>query len=57
MAKVPGFANAFVGRWRIVEMDVWDNHFLDAAWLAEMRPDGKTNANHIQERLLARRTR
>lgn len=29
MAKVPGFATAFVGRWRIVEMDVWDSDFLD----------------------------
>ncbi|MCP1846032.1 hypothetical protein ACVIHI_008507 [Bradyrhizobium sp. USDA 4524] len=28
MAKVPGFAQAFVGRWRIVEMDVWDSDFL-----------------------------
>ena len=29
MAKVPAFAKAFTGRWRIVEMDVWDNDFLD----------------------------
>jgi len=29
----------------------------DANWLAEMRPDGKTNADHIQERWLAWRTR
>ena len=29
MAKVPAFARAFVGRWRIIEMDVWDNDFLD----------------------------
>jgi hypothetical protein len=29
MAKVPAFAKAFIGRWRIVEMDVWDNEFLD----------------------------
>jgi hypothetical protein len=29
MAKVPAFAKAFVGRWRIVEMDVWDNDVLD----------------------------
>lgn len=29
MAKVPGFAKAFVGRWRIVEMDNWDSDFLD----------------------------
>ncbi|MER9371964.1 hypothetical protein NKI69_06695 [Mesorhizobium sp. M0491] len=29
MAKVPGLASAFAGRWRIVDMDVWDNDFLD----------------------------
>ena len=29
MAKVPAFAKAFAGRWRIVEMDAWDNDFLD----------------------------
>jgi hypothetical protein len=25
MPKVPAFAKAFAGRWRIVEMNVWDN--------------------------------
>ena len=29
MAKVPGFAKAFAGCWRIVEMDNWDSDFLD----------------------------
>ena len=29
MARTPAFARAFAGRWRIVEMDVWDNDFLD----------------------------
>jgi len=29
MAKVPAIAKAFAGRWRIVEMDAWDNDFLD----------------------------
>lgn len=29
MAKLPAFAKAFAGRWRIVEMDVWDDEFLD----------------------------
>ena len=29
MAKVPALAKAFAGRWRIVEMDVWDKDFLD----------------------------
>jgi hypothetical protein len=29
MAKVPSFAKAFAGRWRIVAMDNWDSDFLD----------------------------
>jgi hypothetical protein len=29
MAKAPGFAKAFAGRWRIVEMDSWHDDFLD----------------------------
>jgi hypothetical protein len=29
MAKVPGFAKAFAGHWRIVEMDNWESDFLD----------------------------
>jgi hypothetical protein len=29
MAKIPAFAKAFAGRWRIVEMDTWDNDFID----------------------------
>ncbi|MFK4529287.1 hypothetical protein ABIF90_007268 [Bradyrhizobium japonicum] len=29
MAKVLAVAKAFAGRWRIVEMDVWDSDFLD----------------------------
>ena len=29
MAKVPGFAKAIAGRWRLVEMDNWDSDFLD----------------------------
>ncbi len=29
MAKVPGSAKAFAGRWRIVETAVWDSGFLD----------------------------
>jgi len=29
MVKVPAIAKAFAGRWRIVEMDNWDNDFLD----------------------------
>ena len=29
MARVPAFAKAFAGRWRIVEMDNWGEDFLD----------------------------
>src|ERR1700752_3196785 len=36
MAKVPAFAKAFAGRWRIVEMDVWDNDFLDLVETAHL---------------------
>jgi hypothetical protein len=36
MAKLPAFAKAFAGRWRIVEMDVWDKDFLDLAEMAHL---------------------
>jgi len=29
MAKVPAFAKAFAGRWRIVETSIWDNDVLE----------------------------
>jgi len=45
MAKVPAFAKAFAGRWRIVETDVWDNDFLDEVDEAHITfqsgPDGE----------------
>jgi hypothetical protein len=40
MAKVPAFAKAFAGRWRIVEMDVWDNDFLDEVEEAHIAFEG-----------------
>src|SRR5256885_11896116 len=43
MAKVPGFAKAFVGRWRIVEMDVWDSDFLDLVEEAHLTFEGKSD--------------
>jgi len=43
MAKVPGFAKAFVGRWRIVEMDVWDSDFLDLVEEAHLTFQGKSD--------------
>lgn len=29
VARVPSFTKAFAGRWRIIEMDAWDNDILD----------------------------
>src|SRR4051795_2772177 len=43
MAKVPAFAKAFVGRWRIVEMDVWDNDFLDLVEEAHLTLTGEAD--------------
>ena len=36
MAKLPAFAKAFAGRWRIVKMDVWDKDFLDLVEMAHL---------------------
>ena len=44
MAKVPAFARAFVGRWRIVEMDVWDNGFLDLVEVAHLTFTGEADS-------------
>ena len=41
MAKVPAFAKAFAGRWRIVEMDVWDSDFLDLVEEAHLTLTGE----------------
>ncbi|WP_288142902.1 hypothetical protein [Mesorhizobium sp.] len=43
MAKVPGFAKAFAGRWRIVEMDVWENDFLDLVEEAHLTLKGSAD--------------
>jgi len=37
MARVPAFAKAFAGRWRIVEMDNWDNDALDLVEEAHLK--------------------
>ena len=42
MAKLPAFAKAFVGRWRIVEMDVWNKDFLDLVETAHLTFKGAT---------------
>ena len=43
MAKVPGFAKAFAGRWRIVEMDNWDSDFIDLVEEAHLTFEGKSD--------------
>ena len=43
MAKVPAFAKAFAGRWRIVEMDVWDNDVLDLVEEAHITFQGEAD--------------
>jgi hypothetical protein len=43
MAKVPTFAKTFAGRWRIVEMDTWDNDFLDLVEKAHVTFRGRAN--------------
>ena len=43
MAKAPAFAKAFTGRWRIVEMDVWENDFLDLVEEAHLTFRGKSD--------------
>src|SRR4051794_15043173 len=43
MAMVPGFAKAFAGCWRIVEMDNWDSDFLDLAEEAHLTFEGKSD--------------
>src|SRR5690606_8677074 len=43
MARVPAFAKAFAGNWRIVEMDNWDNAFLDLVEQAHLSFTGATD--------------
>ena len=43
MANVPRFAKAFVGRWRIVEMDNWDSDFLHLVEEAHLTFEGKSD--------------
>ena len=40
MAKVAALAKAFAGRWRIVEMDVWNNDVLDLVEEAHLTFEG-----------------
>jgi len=43
MAKIPAFAKAFAGRWRIVQTDVWDNDVLDLVEEAHLTFEGKSD--------------
>jgi hypothetical protein len=43
MAKAPAFAKVFAGRWRIAEMDVWDNDVLDEVEDAHLTFRGGTD--------------
>ena len=43
MAKVPAFAKAFAGRWRIVEMDVWETDVLDLGEEAHLSFQGASD--------------
>ena len=54
MAKVPGFAKAFAGRWRIVEMDNWDSDFLDLVEEAHLTFEGKSDCLRCAEGLSRR---
>lgn len=40
MAKLPAFAKVFAGRWRIVEMDTWNNDLLDLVEAAHITFQG-----------------
>jgi len=42
MVKAPGFAKAFAGRWRIVEMDNWDRDFVNLVEEAHLSFEGKS---------------
>ena len=42
MARTPAIAKAFIGRWRIAEMDVWDDDFLDLVEEAHLTFEGET---------------
>src|SRR3954470_20198262 len=50
MAKMPGFAKAFAGRWRIVEMDNWDSDFLDLVEEAHLTFEGTVRRGNCLRR-------
>jgi hypothetical protein len=47
MPKVPSFAKAFAGRWRIVEMDTWDKAFLDLVEEAHLTFTGASDGKIV----------
>jgi len=48
--RAPGFAGAFAGRWRITEMDEWDQ--IDLLGSAHITFSGKDGVGHIFRRRL-----
>ena len=52
MAKISAFAKPFAGRWRIVEMDVWENDDLDEGGEAHIifRPGSDGDSGFVCER-------
>jgi hypothetical protein len=48
MAEVPGFAKAFAGCWRIIEMDNWDSDFLDLVEEAHLSPSGSVKLPSVR---------
>jgi len=44
MARRPAFAKVFMRRWRIVEMDQWDNDYLDLVEPAFIQLGGSDGA-------------
>jgi hypothetical protein len=47
MPKVPSFATAFAGRWRIVEMDTWDPAVLDLVEEAHITVTGASDGKIV----------
>ncbi len=49
MRRESALAKAFEGRWRITEMDVWDNDYLDLVEPAHITFEGEDDARSCSE--------
>jgi hypothetical protein len=47
--RASALAKAFEGRWRITEMDVWDNDYLDLVEPAHITSRARTTARSCSE--------